>query len=93
MFFVLTCAIFSHPSYSEPPNLSLLKEEIQVYHDSGAYRKELAGVINCATHFVNQRAAANLRRAHPEKLAIVLDIDETSLSNYKRIVSQSFCCR
>ena len=62
--FAVICAIFLNTaSFAEPTNLSHLKEKIQAYHDSGAYLKELA---------------------------IVLDIDETSLSNYDKIVSRGF---
>ena len=36
------------------------------------------------------RANSNEHSAHPEKLAIVLDIDETSLSNYNIMVEHHF---
>ena len=90
LFFFLSYALFSQTLFAEPPNLSLLKQEIRTYHDSGAYQNELAQVISNATRFVNHRAEHNAKSAHPEKLAIVLDIDETSLSNYDRIVARQF---
>jgi predicted secreted acid phosphatase len=90
MFFILACTLFSQSLFAEPPNISLLKQEIQAYHDSGTYQKELKQVIYCATNFVNHRANTNNKSAHPEKLAIVLDIDETSLSNYYHIVAHQF---
>ena len=85
------CAyIIQNQAFAEPQNLSLLKEEVQRYHDSGQYEKELAQVIQQADHVVSQEVAANARLTHPHKLAIVLDIDETSLSNYKSIVERHF---
>lgn len=90
-FFAIICAIFlSKTSFAEPQNLTTLIEEIQTYHDSGAYQKELTHVITHAGHYVTKRAEANAHSAHPEKLAVVLDIDETSLSNYNFIAARHF---
>ena len=89
--FAVICAIFLNTaSFAEPTNLSHLKEKIQAYHDSGAYLKELAQVITRAHVFIINRVKDNSYLAHPKKLAIVLDIDETSLSNYDKIVSRGF---
>lgn len=89
--FTLICAIFlSNASFAEPANLSLLRQEVQAYHDSGAYDKELGLVTKRATSFIIDRADANHHSAHPKKLAIVLDIDETSLSNYNNLVAREF---
>lgn len=91
MFFAVICAVFlSKTSLAEPANLALLTKEVQAYHDSGAYQKELAQVIDQAHHFVVERANSNERSAHPQKLAIVLDIDETSLSNYNSMITHHF---
>lgn len=90
-FFAVICAVSLYkPSFAEPANLGLLKTEVKAYHDSGAYQKELANVINNADHFIVTTAEANAKQAHPKKLAIVLDIDETSLSNYNRMVRRDF---
>jgi predicted secreted acid phosphatase len=85
-FRYLVLAIISVNCFAEPQNLSLLKEEIYTYHDSGEYDKELSKVILNATEFIIKRANAN----HNEKLAIVLDIDETSVSNYENIKDTEF---
>ncbi|CEK09931.1 HAD family acid phosphatase [Legionella hackeliae] len=83
-------SVFSFSSYAEPNNLSLLKKEIQTYHDSGLYEKELAHVINQAENYIIQQAKINARHGHTKKLAIVLDIDETSLSNYNKMAKREF---
>ncbi len=89
--FALVYAIFLNASaFAEPANLSLLKKEVQVYHDSGIYQKELANVITYAELFIIKSANANAHSAHPKKLTIVLDIDETSLSNYDNLVAREF---
>lgn len=88
---LITCAFcFNITVYSEPANLSLLRKTVEAYHDSGAYDRELNAVIQKARHFINQRAEMNAHLKHPKKLAIVLDIDETSLSYYSRMVPRQF---
>ena len=88
-FFVLVFAVLlNKASFAEPLNVSQLKKEIQVYHDSGAYQQELTQVIDQARKFLIKRTTLNQSKA--EKLAIVLDIDETSLSNYNHIIERDF---
>jgi len=85
------CAIFfSKYTWCEPPNLARLLKSVQEYHDSGAYNKELTTTIANAHKFILQRITNNLHQPHPQKLAIVLDIDETSLSSYANIVKHNF---
>jgi predicted secreted acid phosphatase len=68
-------------------NLDFMKEKLVRYHDSGRYAKELAAVDNEVLRFLQMR----VKKAKPnEKLAIVLDIDETSLSNYSDMASMNF---
>ena len=91
LLFLLSCtAFFSSLSFAEPPNLSILKKEVEYYHDSGQYAKEIACVIAQAQRYILQQAAANERHGNKKKLAIVLDIDETSLSNYSNMVKHQF---
>jgi acid phosphatase len=78
------------PIYAEPPNLTCVKNELKKYHDSGRYEKDLAQAIEKAQHYINQQAHINKKRKAPKKLAIVLDIDETSLSNYKYMIKRDF---
>lgn len=90
-FFALTCiVVLQTKSFAEPINLNDLKTEIKAYHDSGLYTKEMEHAIAPATAYIIQRAQANAKNTQPQKLAIVLDIDETSLSNYKNLVARDF---
>ncbi|MDR3501087.1 MAG: HAD family acid phosphatase [Legionella sp.] len=78
------------PTYAEPPNLTCVKNELKKYHDSGRYEKDLTQVIEKAQHYINQQARINKKRTNPKNLAIVLDIDETSLSNYNYMIKRDF---
>jgi len=74
---------------AEPPplNLSVAKAAVREYHDSGRYEADVARVSGWVLEWVEERAAA----AEPdERLAIVLDIDETVLSNYAHMDEQDF---
>ena len=66
------------------PNLGQLKTKLIAYHDcvkpGPCYATELNGQTALATAFLKRRAASAKRG---EKLALVLDIDETSLSNWQ----------
>jgi acid phosphatase len=64
----------------ESANLSLAKQQAIHYYDSGEYDKDVKNVVNDAMRYVKIR----LTRPFPKdkKPAIILDIDETSLSNY-----------
>lgn len=89
--FVIACAVLINTkSFAEPVNHSQLKRQLQTYHDSGVYQKELTQAIASARDYLDHRADANKHSAQPEKLAIVLDIDETSLSNYNNMVARDF---
>jgi predicted secreted acid phosphatase len=91
LFIALGCAVFLSPViFAEPPNLSILKKEVLAYHDSGQYEKEVASVLSQAQCYILQQAEVNQRTGNRKKLAIVLDIDETSLSNYRRIAQSDF---
>jgi predicted secreted acid phosphatase len=91
VFFAITCTLaIQSKSFAEPTCLSQLKTEIKAYHDSGEYNKELTQAIATATHYIVQRAETNEKSTHPQKLAIVLDIDETCLSNYSYLIARDF---
>lgn len=87
--FILTL-LTSILTYAEPPNLTLIKNELKKYHDSGHYEQELTQVVNTAQQYITQQALINQKRKQPQKLAIVLDIDETSLSNYNYMIKRDF---
>ena len=85
------------PSESIPnlgPLLDLingLKKELRQYHDctgaGGCYQKDLDLQADRAITFLRTRAAQN---DHSEKLALILDIDETTLSNWEQMSTANF---
>ena len=75
------------PVLAEPANLSMLKQQLKQYHDSGKYIKEFSEVTQKADQFILQQARQNKNR---QALAIILDIDETSLSNYHSMIENDF---
>lgn len=90
-FMAVVCAIFLYnTSFAEPANLGKLRVEAIAYHDSGAYQQELDQSIDRANRYIASQVVLNNKRAHPLKLAVVLDIDETSLLNYDRLFARDF---
>lgn len=76
---------------AEPTALSEHPEKLEAYHDSGAYMREFGIVIKKAHSYLAKRIAQReAHRLHSKPLALVLDIDETSLSNYPFMVSRHF---
>ena len=65
-------------------NLSDIKTELMEYHDSGQYLSDVAAMADDA-----QRCMVEKREGVVEP-ALVLDIDETALSNYEWMVSVDF---
>ena len=57
------------------PSLVEAKREVAAYVASGRYEADIASVVDQATAYIESRAARG------GKLAIVLDVDETALSN------------
>ena len=82
-FFLLAAGLLA----AAPDNLGLLKERVRAYLDSDEYFAEIEPVAREAAAFIAERAAA---RAEGEHLAVVLDIDETALSNYPHIRAMDF---
>ncbi len=73
------------------PNLDAHKKELRQYHDCtctcGCYAHDLDVQSDRAIAFLRQRAA---HRRPQEKLALILDIDETTLSNYQEMAGADF---
>ncbi len=67
----------------EPYNLDLYKQQILTYRCT-KYVSDVAAVLSAAQRWVEERAA------QVTKPAIVLDIDETSLSNWTRIFTDGY---
>ena len=81
-------ALLTSCSYLPPQkNLYFIKQDLTVYHDSGSYMPEQDQVAHKAIQWVGKRR----QNADPsEKLAIVIDVDETSLSNWPYIMKYDF---
>lgn len=69
---------------TQPLNLGEVKLQVRYYACSGAYDAELAKVLVTAQAYVEKRAG------EVAKPAVVLDIDETSLSNFAEIIADDF---
>ena len=69
VFILLSCA-------TAPVNLTVAKDEVIKYHESGRYDKESAEVVNEAIDEFNNVKAGNNN-------AVIFDIDETALSSYE----------
>ncbi len=63
-------------TYSQPTNIYNAKQDVEAYYTSGGYDQSM--------NQVGEKAMAYLKSCKdtPGKLALVMDIDETSLSNY-----------
>lgn len=72
------------PSPVQPGNVGDLKRDATAYYDSGAYLTNLQQAAAPAVAWINEQAP---RVARP---AIVLDVDETSLSNWEVIKANDF---
>jgi acid phosphatase len=73
--FLLGLVLLAGCASAAPPNLVEAKREVAAYVASGRYEAEIASVASRAVAHVESRARDG------GKLAIVLDIDETALSN------------
>jgi acid phosphatase len=69
---------------TQPINLGQLKLQVLHYVCSGAYDSQIANIVSEATAYVERRAS------EVAKPALVLDIDETSLSNFPEIIANDF---
>lgn len=81
--FILTGVSFA----KEPVNIEVAKLNVIRYHDSGAYDKDTENVITQALNYLEWRLTQQPTDGKP---AIVLDIDETSLSNYRNLFKLNF---
>jgi acid phosphatase len=72
-------------------NLDKFKDELKLYHDCtckcGCYTKDLDLQADRAIAFLRKRTALH---GDDKKLALVLDIDETTLSNYEQMLNTGF---
>jgi hypothetical protein len=87
-FQLASCAITEPSEFigvrSQPANVGDAGTAARAYHDSGAYQRDLQLVADQATSWIKARAPS----AHQP--ALVLDIDETALSNWEIIKRDDF---
>ena len=83
---IFSSAFFCQKTIAEPQNIDDYKVELKKYYDSGKYFKEISQITYQIEQFIEEKTAEN----NKQKYAIVLDIDETCLSNYKNIVERDF---
>ncbi len=90
----LTLALPSLPAQqaSEPKNLYTLKQEINAYVTSREYGREVARVAAEANKYLLRRIPRGIPKhaKHSQKLAVVFDIDETTLSNVRHIQANDY---
>lgn len=78
-------------AFHQPPeNLTLQKQRLINYHNSGDYYHDISSVTQKALYYLKFRINQNKHRGKPKQLAIVFDIDETALSNYDDMVRLDF---
>lgn len=78
-----TATEFPKPDLGEPQNIDNFKKQL-IWYRCNAYDEDVARVLAAAEKWVAARAP------QIAKPAIVLDIDETSLSNWPRILEDDF---
>lgn len=72
---------------AEPANLDTAKTAVRAYVDSGRYAQDLAAAAATATRYLAQRIPQG---TPAQKMAVVFDIDETTLSNLPHLLAQDF---
>lgn len=73
-----------------PLNMTCAKKAIVSYYDSGAYLQDVSVAVKKADDYLDHRLEQNKKSHQTQKLAMVLDIDETSVSNYESIKQRDF---
>lgn len=90
LFLLLACLGWSEPASLHAdlmiPNLDLVKDSIRQYHKSGRYLKEVDTIAGQARDYL----LTNLPRYQGARPAIIMDIDETAVSNYAHLEEVDF---
>jgi predicted secreted acid phosphatase len=78
---ILTSLLFTFANATPPENLTCAKRAVIEYYNSGQYEKDVDFVVQDAEKYLFKRVNEN-KKIPQRKLAMILDIDETSLSNF-----------
>ena len=83
----LSLALNTGCTYLRPAPLDLhtVHERLVDYHENGEYLEDVARAARPAIKYLEKRADPD------QKLAILLDIDETALSNWPQLFAAEFC--
>ena len=73
--FILTAALLLVSCSTKPVNLSVARESVKEYYESGKYDEELDAVINEAKDKFS-------KIEFTENSVVIFDVDETALNNY-----------
>ncbi|MBU0456169.1 MAG: HAD family acid phosphatase [Pseudomonadota bacterium] len=86
--FLLALLVLSFPLFAQPPeNLTTAKQAVTQYCESGEYNRDIQKTIKPAKRYLQSRILSN--KTH-KKLALVFDIDETSVSHYQDIKKNDY---
>ena len=77
-------------AFATPQNLSVAKQKVKRYVASGRYMHDMTLRYARAQRYLAKRIRENNASRTKKKLAVVLDIDETLLSNYPDMVKADF---
>lgn len=76
------------PASAEPVNLTQRKRQVIAYVNSGDYAREIGRIALEANRYLAKRGPK--LAAEGKKVAVVFDIDETTLTNYPHILDNDF---
>ena len=90
-FAIISTSLMAGTAYCHPPaQLWQVEKQLIRYHHDGQYQRDIAATTTLAQRYLAQRIASNQQLAHPKRLAVVFDIDETALSNYQHMQQLRF---
>lgn len=87
---LLIAAAGNYAHAKEPSNLFDVKQNLVTYQEKGEYASDLQTQVDKARQYLALRITENNQKTDKQKLAIVLDIDETTLSNYQFMKNNNF---
>lgn len=86
ILFIVCCHSLLSIAYKTPGQTPEQIESLTQYYDSGQYIKDIEKAIKKARIYVD----VQIRNRRQEKLAVVIDVDETALSNYHHLKRLTF---
>lgn len=88
---LLLMSIAINPIYAKAPeNLSLAKQSVVNYYESNAYENDVDVIVKDAERYLEKRVRENSTSNNPQRLAMVLDIDDTTLTNFPGYKKKDF---